>query len=161
MIANKESLESARVAQASRLSDGASRAVESSPHSSEQLPKSRRIYVTGKIHADIRVPMREIELAPTKVLSRGTKGEGRGEKTTALDTQHSTLDTFEVNEPVRVYDCSGPWGDPNFKGTINEGLPALRAKWIQARGDVEENSGINSKLKTHSKRRSLAQYSFS
>jgi phosphomethylpyrimidine synthase len=109
------------------------------PHSGEQLPKSKRVYVAGKIHPDIRVPMREIELTPTKVLSRGTKDEGRGEKTAALDTRHSTLDTFEVNEPVRVYDCSGPWGDPNFKGTIQEGLPALRAKWIQARGDVEES----------------------
>ena len=66
MIATKESFEPARVAQASRLSDGAPRAVESSPHSSEQLPGSKRVYVAGKIHPDVRVPMREIELTPTK-----------------------------------------------------------------------------------------------
>ena len=141
MIATKDSFEPARGAQAPRLSDGAPRAVESSPHSSEQLPGSKRVYVAGKIHPDVRVPMREIELTPTKVLSRGTKDEGRGEKTAALDTRHSTLDTFEANEPVRVYDCSGPWGDPKFKGNVEEGLPALRAKWIRARGDVVEHNG--------------------
>ena len=36
------------------------------PHSSEQLPGSKKIYVAGRIHPDVRVPMREIELAPTK-----------------------------------------------------------------------------------------------
>jgi len=33
--------------------------------------------------------------------------------------------------------CSGPWGDPEFKGSVEEGLPALRSKWIRGRGDVE------------------------
>jgi len=116
MIATKDSFEPARVAQAPRLSDGAPRAVESSPHSSEQLPGFKRVYVEGKLHPGIRVPMREIELTPTK----------------------SFNGQIEANEPVRVYDCSGPWGDPDFKGTVEEGLPALRAKWIRARGDVEE-----------------------
>jgi phosphomethylpyrimidine synthase len=85
-------------------------------HSGEQLPASKRIYVKGKLHPDVRVPMREIELMPTK----------------------SFNGQIEANEPVRVYDCSGPWGEPEFKGTVEEGLPALRAKWIHARGDVEE-----------------------
>jgi phosphomethylpyrimidine synthase len=119
MIATKESFEPARVAQAPRLSDGAPRAVESSPHSSEQLPGSKRVYVEGEIHPDVRVPMREIELTPTK----------------------SYTGAIEQNEPVRVYDCSGPWGDPDFKGNVEKGLPALRAKWIRARGDVEEHAG--------------------
>jgi phosphomethylpyrimidine synthase len=141
MIATKDSFEPARGAQAPRLSDGAPRAVESSPHSSEQLPGSKRVYLAGKIHPDVRVPMREIELTPKKVLSRGTKDEGRGEKTAALDTRHSTLDTFEANEPVRVYDCSGPWGDPSFKGNVEKGLPALRRDWILKRGNVEEYKG--------------------
>src|SRR5205085_628032 len=89
------------------------------PQSSEPLPKSQRVYVAGKIHGDVRVSMREIELTPTKSFN----GEA------------------EANEPVRVYDCSGPWGDPDFTGTVEEGLPALRAKWIRARGDVEEHDG--------------------
>jgi phosphomethylpyrimidine synthase len=119
MIATKDSFEPARVAQTPRLSDGAPRAVESSPHSSEQLPGSKRVYVEGKLHPGVRVPMREIELTPTK----------------------SFNGQIEANEPVRVYDCSGPWGDPDFKGTVEEGLPALRARWIRARGDVEEHDG--------------------
>jgi phosphomethylpyrimidine synthase len=89
------------------------------PSSGEQLPNSKRVYVAGKIHPDVRVPMREIELTPTK----------------------SYTGAIEPNEPVRVYDCSGPWGDPKFTGTVEEGLPALRAKWIHDRGDVEEIQG--------------------
>jgi phosphomethylpyrimidine synthase len=88
-------------------------------HSSEALPNSRRVYVQGQLHPEVRVPMREIELAPTK----------------------SFNGQIEVNEPVRVYDCSGPWGDLAFTGTVEEGLPALRAKWIRARGDVAEYDG--------------------
>jgi phosphomethylpyrimidine synthase len=47
----------------------------------------------------------------------------------------------EPNAPVRVYDCSGPWGDPGFNGNVEEGLPTLRRDWILARGDVEEYDG--------------------
>src|SRR5436190_12915098 len=83
------------------------------------LPNSRKVYVAGKLHPDIRVPLREISLAPTKTMS----GD------------------IEANEPVRVYDCSGPWGDPSFRGDVEEGLPAFRRDWILARGDVEEYSG--------------------
>jgi phosphomethylpyrimidine synthase len=89
------------------------------PHSSEQLPNSRRIYVEGQLHADVRVPMREIALSPTKAFN------GR----------------VEENEPVRVYDTSGPWGDPAYTGTVEDGLPALRKQWILDRGDVEEYEG--------------------
>jgi phosphomethylpyrimidine synthase len=89
------------------------------PHSSEQLPASTRVYVEGQIHKDVRVPMREIALSPTKSFN------GR----------------IEVNEPVRVYDTSGPWGDPSYKGTVEEGLPALRKAWILSRNDVEEYQG--------------------
>jgi phosphomethylpyrimidine synthase len=88
-------------------------------HSSEQLPASTRIYVEGQIHKDIRVPMREITLSPTKAFN------GR----------------IEQNEPVRVYDCSGPWGEPTFHGKSEEGLPALREKWIAARNDVAAYDG--------------------
>ena len=88
------------------------------PHSSEQLPASTRVYVEGTLPG-VRVPMREIVLSPTK----------------------SYTGTVTENEPVRVYDCSGPWGDPEFTGTSDEGLPALRAAWIKDRGDVEEYDG--------------------
>jgi phosphomethylpyrimidine synthase len=89
------------------------------PHSSEQLPASKKIYIAGVLHPEIRVPMREIEVSDTK----------------------SYTGAIEKNAPVRVYDCSGPWGDPDFKGTSDEGLPALRRDWILKRGDVEEYDG--------------------
>src|ERR1019366_7546762 len=89
------------------------------PHSSEQLPSSKKVFVEGTIHPDVRVPMREIEVTPTK----------------------SYTGAVTANEPVRVYDCSGPWGDPAFTGTSEEGLPALRRDWILKRGDVEEYDG--------------------
>jgi phosphomethylpyrimidine synthase len=89
------------------------------PHSSEQLPASKKVFVAGTIHPDVSVPMREIEVSPTK----------------------SYTGAITPNDPVRVYDCSGPWGDPAFTGTSEQGLPALRAKWIRERGDVEEIDG--------------------
>ena len=88
-----------------------------SPHSSEALPASTRSYIEGT--RGIRVPVREITLSPTKSFN------GR----------------IEINDPVRVYDCSGPWGDPAFKGSSDEGLPALRRDWITQRGDVAEYDG--------------------
>ncbi len=84
-----------------------------------QLPNSKKVYVTGKLHPEIKVPFREISLAPTKTMN----GE------------------IDVNEPVRVYDTSGPWGDPGFQGDVEQGLPPLRAKWIRDRADVEEYEG--------------------
>jgi phosphomethylpyrimidine synthase len=39
------------------------------------------------------------------------------------------------NDPVRLYDTSGPGGDPN------EGLPPLRQPWIAGRADVDEYEG--------------------
>jgi phosphomethylpyrimidine synthase len=89
------------------------------PHSSDQLPNSKKVYVAGQIHPDVRVPMREITLAPTKSFDGRT----------------------EANEPVRVYDTSGPWGDPAFNGTVQVGLPPLRREWILRRDDVEEYEG--------------------
>ncbi len=85
----------------------------------ESLRNSRKVYVEGGLHPNIRVPFREINLARTKTMS----GE------------------IEVNEPVRVYDTSGPWGDPEFHGDVEQGLPPLRANWIRERGDVEEIEG--------------------
>ena len=79
-------------------------------------PNSRRIYVPGKIHPDVRVSLREISQSPTRL------PDGRTEE----------------NESVDVYDTSGPWGDPDFRGNVNEGLPPLRRTWILGRADVEE-----------------------
>ena len=83
------------------------------------LPASRRIYVQGSLYPEVRVPMREIALSNT-ICFNGS---------------------IEENAAVRVYDCSGPWGDPEFNGSVEHGLPALRADWIHARGDVAASPG--------------------
>ena len=81
------------------------------------FPGSRKVYVTGS-RPDLRVPFREIELSPTQ----GRKGP-------------------EENLPLRVYDTSGPYTDPDAATNVREGLPALRAAWVRERGDVEEYEG--------------------
>ncbi|PYL15768.1 MAG: hypothetical protein DME30_10795, partial [Verrucomicrobia bacterium] len=102
----------------SKKSNGAD-SVDSVHSVQTQLLNSKKIYLNGKLHPDLRVPFREISLAPTKTMS----GE------------------IEVNEPVRVYDTSGPWGDADQHIHVEQGLPSLRAKWIRDRGDVEEIVG--------------------
>jgi len=91
----------------------------SEPPSSEPLPNSRKVYVPGTMHPDLRVPFREIRLSPTQSHGGGA----------------------QPNEPIRVYDCSGPWGDLDFEGRVEQGLPALRRAWILGRGDVEAVPG--------------------
>src|SRR4030095_15946666 len=82
------------------------------------LPNSRRIYVDGK-QPGVRVPFREISQNQTRNFDN----------------------SLEDNAPVRVYDTSGPWGDPSSGGDVREGLPSLRRHWILSRGDVEEYQG--------------------
>jgi phosphomethylpyrimidine synthase len=84
------------------------------------LPNSRKIYVTGS-RADLRVPMREISQADTDTAFGGEK-----------------------NPPIYVYDCSGPYSDPQATIDIRQGLPALRAQWIAERGDSEALAGLSS-----------------
>ena len=86
----------------------------------QPLPNSRKIHVEGST-PDIRVPMREISQADTPTAFGGEK-----------------------NPPIFVYDCSGPYTDPKAKIDIRQGLPALRAGWIEARGDSETLAGLSS-----------------
>jgi phosphomethylpyrimidine synthase len=53
----------------------------------------------------------------------------------------------EPNVPVRLYDASGPHGDPDQVVDVNRGLPALRQEWIEARGDVERLDGPSSEYR--------------
>ena len=88
------------------------------PSGHRLFPASRRVYVTGS-RSDLRVPLREITLTPTR----------------------RSDSTERPNEPVRVYDTSGAWGDVDFHGDATRGLPPVRAAWIRERGDVEETPG--------------------
>ena len=84
------------------------------------LPNSRKVYIEGS-RPDIQVPMREISQSDTPT------GMG-GEK----------------NPPIYVYDCSGPYTDPAAKIDIRAGLPALRQRWIEERGDTEVLNDLTS-----------------
>jgi phosphomethylpyrimidine synthase len=63
---------------------------------------SQKMYVQGS-RPDIRVPMREITLADTHTDFGGEK-----------------------NPPVRVYDTSGPYTDPNVTIDLRTGLGDVR-----------------------------------
>jgi phosphomethylpyrimidine synthase len=95
-----------------------SSAITSKRTAEEPLPNSRRVYVEGK-QAGVRVPFREITQTPTRNFDN----------------------TLIENPPVRVYDTSGPWGDPAVTCDVTEGLPSLRGDWVAGRGDVEEYEG--------------------
>lgn len=76
------------------------------------LPASRKLHIAGSYHPDIRVPMREISVHPTS-------GE----------------------PPLKVYDASGPYTDPDIVIDIERGLPRLRRNWIAARADTQRYAG--------------------
>jgi len=90
--------------------------------STQPFPASNKIYVEGS-RPDIQVAMREINLSPTTLQS----GE------------------LEVNSPVRVYDTSGPYTDPNKVIDVRKGLDTLRTNWIEERQDTELLEGFSSK----------------
>jgi phosphomethylpyrimidine synthase len=80
------------------------------------LPNSRKVYV-----GELRVPMREISQSDTPGMFGGEK-----------------------NPPIYVYDCSGPYTDPDARIDIRSGLPALREPWIAERKDSDFLTGPSS-----------------
>ena len=92
------------------------------PADQASLPNSQRVYIAGT-QPGVRVPFREIAQNKT----RNFDG------------------TLVENPPVRVYDTSGPWGEPSTPCDVSEGLPTLRYHWILSRGDVEEYEGRETK----------------
>jgi len=86
----------------------------------QPLPRSRKVHVEGS-RPDIRVPMREISQSDTPA-SFGA----------------------EKNPPIFVYDTSGPYTDPQARIDIRNGLPPLRARWIEERDDSETLAGPSS-----------------
>ena len=81
-----------------------------------KLPASKKIYIESN---GLRVPFREIALTPSRTVDG----------------------SLEENEPVRVYDTSGPWTDFDQNHNVQHGLPRHRSEWIIARGDIEEYEG--------------------
>ncbi|MBR0639513.1 phosphomethylpyrimidine synthase ThiC [Bacillus safensis] len=78
---------------------------------------SHKVYEKGS-RPDILVPKREITLS------------------------HTVTEAGDIkNEPVRVYDTSGPYTDENVHIDVTKGLKRLRATWIEERGDTESYEG--------------------
>src|SRR6476620_9466121 len=88
----------------------------------QPFPASRKIFVEGR-HPAVRVPMREITLTTTKSMNGGAP---------------------VPNEPIVVYDTSGPYTDPSVKIDLRMGLSALRRDWILSRGDVDQLPDVTS-----------------
>ena len=86
------------------------------------FPASRKVYVEGSLPG-VLVPMREITLTPTQAANGGPT---------------------TPNASVTVYDCSGPYTDPNAKIDIRAGLTPLRRAWILDRDDVDELPHVSS-----------------
>ncbi|WP_421788043.1 phosphomethylpyrimidine synthase ThiC [Hyphobacterium sp.] len=76
------------------------------------LPGSRRVYTAPEAAPHLKVPHREIELHPTA-----------------------------MEPPVRVYDTSGPYSDPDASIDVEAGLPRWRTEGILKRGGVEAYDG--------------------
>jgi phosphomethylpyrimidine synthase len=87
--------------------------------SKQPFPSSKKVYVEGS-NPSIRVGMREISLADTLI--------GGDESNPEL----------EPNAPIRVYDTSGPFTDPEVAIDLRKGLAPLRNEWIEARDDTEQ-----------------------
>ena len=85
------------------------------------FPASRKIHVAGKLPG-VQVPFREISLSPTRDFAGN----------------------LTANEPVVLYDTSGPYTDPAVTIDVAKGLQPVRQDWILGRGDVEELPGATS-----------------
>ena len=87
-------------------------------------PNSKKIYVNGTLHPNIKVPFREISLSPSTTINSNENGNNGHHKE---NSEHSIL----------VYDTSGPYTDPEVRIDIREGLQPIRLPWIMGREDVE------------------------
>ena len=102
--------------------NGNGHGVPTSTLSTTPFPASRKVYVSGS-NEGVRVPMREITLTPTKSMNGGAP---------------------TPNEPVTVYDTSGPFTDPAVTIDVRQGLAPLRRAWVLSRQDVDELPAVTS-----------------
>ncbi|MEQ3512485.1 phosphomethylpyrimidine synthase ThiC [Pseudoalteromonas sp. BZB3] len=93
----------------------------------QPFPNSQKVYVEGE-QAGVRVGMREITLSDSFI--GGTEENP----------------VFEKNDPIRVYDTSGPYTEPGFELNVRKGLPKYREQWILDRDDTEELESVTSQF---------------
>ena len=93
----------------------------------QPFPSSQKVYVEGS-QSGVRVGMREITLSDTFI---------------GGDEQNPV---YEPNDPLRVYDTSGPYTDSNFELDVRKGLPKFREQWIKERNDTEVLGSVTSQF---------------
>ena len=89
------------------------------PNDNKAYAKREKAYMTGRIYPFIKVGMTKVNLTPTVV--KDEKG----------------IPQLEKNEPVYIYDTSGPFSDPAIEVDLKKGLPRMREQWIIDRDDTE------------------------
>ncbi|TVP09837.1 phosphomethylpyrimidine synthase ThiC [Shewanella sp. KCT] len=90
-----------------------------------QHPNSQKLYLSGS-RPDLKVAMRQIFQSDT--LIGGT----------------AEAPVYEKNPPITVYDCAGPYSDPEADIDVRRGLVKLRSEWIAERGDTQELEQVSS-----------------
>lgn len=90
-----------------------------------KYPNSEKIFVQGEIFPELRVAMRKVHLYPTVKIVNDRRVE-------------------TINDPVVVYDTSGPYTDPDYQVDINRGLPRFREQWVEKRDDTLKLKEITS-----------------
>ncbi|MDE6804268.1 MAG: phosphomethylpyrimidine synthase, partial [Muribaculaceae bacterium] len=88
-------------------------------------PSSEKIYLPGSIYPELRVAMRRVSQHPTVTITDGQRIE-------------------RPNEPVTLYDTSGPYTDPTYKHDIKSGLPRHRQIWVENREDTMQLEQLSS-----------------
>ena len=91
-----------------------------------KFPNSEKVYMQGKLFPDIKVGMRKVTLTPT------------------VDIREDGTQSIKENQPVYIYDTSGPFGDEQVAIDLKKGLPRMRESWILKRGSIEQLPEISS-----------------
>ena len=84
-----------------------------------------KAYMQGEKFPFIRVGMQKVNLTPTVKV---------------VDGQKVTI----PNDPIYIYDTSGPFTDPNIKVDLKKGIDRMRESWILQRNDVEKLPALTS-----------------
>ncbi|GHU82171.1 phosphomethylpyrimidine synthase [Bacteroidia bacterium] len=88
-------------------------------------PSSEKVYIKGDINK-IMVGMRKIKLSDTVTIDE------------------DGMEIRKKNNPVVIYDTSGPYSDPKITTEIEAGIPRIREVWSAHRKDIlQQNSRSN------------------
>jgi phosphomethylpyrimidine synthase len=77
----------------------------------------------------------------TGALPSSRKVYEQGERNVNVAMREIILSEASGEQPLKVYDTSGPYTDESINVDIRKGLDKIRDEWIRSRGDVEEVEG--------------------